>query len=103
LVGDSEFITLLGSAAATWSLTARAQPIAPRRADCGRRATGKKVADYRGALGGNTLIPRPVADAFVQRPRELAWIDGRTIKIEYRRAEGYDERLPELAANEERL
>jgi hypothetical protein len=36
--------------------------------------------------------------AFVQRLRELGWIDGRNIAIEYRWAEGR-ERLPEIAAH----
>ena len=36
--------------------------------------------------------------ALVQRLRELGWIDGRNIVIEYRWAEGHDERLAEIAA-----
>ena len=35
---------------------------------------------------------------FVQRLRELGWAEGRTIAIEYRWAEGHDERLVEIAA-----
>jgi hypothetical protein len=35
--------------------------------------------------------------AFVQRLRELGWIEGRTVAIEYRWAEGHTERLPDLA------
>jgi ABC-type uncharacterized transport system substrate-binding protein len=35
--------------------------------------------------------------AFVQRLRELGWIEGRTIAIEYRWAEGRDERFAEIA------
>ena len=41
--------------------------------------------------------------AFVQRLRELGWIDGRTIVIEYRWAEGRDERFAEIAAEFIRL
>jgi putative ABC transport system substrate-binding protein len=37
-------------------------------------------------------------DALVQRLRELGWIDGRTIAIEYRWAEGRTERAAEIAA-----
>ena len=36
--------------------------------------------------------------AFVQRLRELGWVEGRTIAIEYRWAEGRSERLAEIAA-----
>src|SRR6266702_3052408 len=41
--------------------------------------------------------------AFVQRLRELGWIDGRTVAIEYRLAEGRDELLAEIAAEFVRL
>src|SRR5262245_54682460 len=37
-------------------------------------------------------------EAFVQRLRELGWIEGRTVHIEYRWAEGRTERLAEIAA-----
>jgi hypothetical protein len=36
--------------------------------------------------------------AFVQRLRELGWIGNRTVAIEYRWAEGCDERFAEIAA-----
>ncbi len=36
--------------------------------------------------------------AFVQRLRELGWIEGRTVAIEYRWAEGRSERFAEIAA-----
>jgi putative ABC transport system substrate-binding protein len=36
--------------------------------------------------------------AFVQRLGELGWIEGRTVAIEYRWAEGRTERLAEIAA-----
>ena len=41
--------------------------------------------------------------AFVQRLRELGWIDGRTIAIEYRWAEGRLERFAQIAAEFVRL
>jgi putative tryptophan/tyrosine transport system substrate-binding protein len=41
--------------------------------------------------------------AFVQRLRELGWIDGRTVAIEYRWAEGSKERFAEIAAEFVRL
>src|SRR5262249_11777177 len=42
-------------------------------------------------------------EAFVQRLRELNWIEGRTVSIEYRWAEGRTERLIEIAAELVRL
>jgi ABC-type uncharacterized transport system substrate-binding protein len=79
-----EFITLLGGAAATWPLTARAQQPA-------------KLPTV-GFLGSSTasLNSQWVA-AFLQRLRELTWIEGRTVAIEYRWAEGRAERLAEIA------
>jgi putative ABC transport system substrate-binding protein len=41
--------------------------------------------------------------ALVQRLRELGWIEGRTVAIEYRWAEGRNERLAEIAADFVRL
>src|SRR5215831_14251285 len=41
--------------------------------------------------------------ALVQRLRELGWIEGRTLAIEYRWAEGRDERYSEFAAEFVRL
>ena len=41
--------------------------------------------------------------AFTQRLRELGWIEGRTIAIEYRWAEGRSERFAEIAAEFVRL
>jgi putative ABC transport system substrate-binding protein len=43
------------------------------------------------------------AAAFAQRLRELGWIDGRTVAIEYRWAEGRNERFAEIAAEFVRL
>jgi putative tryptophan/tyrosine transport system substrate-binding protein len=85
-----EFITLLGGAAATWPLAARAQQPA-------------KLPTI-GFLGQST---RSAASewvaAFVQRLRELGRIEGRTITIEYRWADGRDERFAEIAAEFVRL
>jgi putative tryptophan/tyrosine transport system substrate-binding protein len=43
------------------------------------------------------------AAAFVQRLRELGWIENRTVAIEYRWAEGRDERFTEIAGEFIRL
>jgi putative tryptophan/tyrosine transport system substrate-binding protein len=85
-----EFITLLGGAAATWPLAARGQ-------QAGKLPT-------IGFLGSATLLveSQRVA-AFVQRLRQLGWIENRNVAIEYRWAEGRTERFTELAAEFARL
>jgi ABC-type uncharacterized transport system substrate-binding protein len=85
-----KFITLLGGAAAAWPLAARAQQ------------PGKLPTI--GFLGATTAsgASQWVA-AFVQRLRELGWIEDRTIAIEYRWAEGRSERYTEIATEFVRL
>jgi len=85
-----DFITLLGGAAAGWPLAARAQQ------------AGKlpKI----GFLGAATPSAwRQWVAAFVQRLRELGWIEGRTVTIEYRWAEGRSDRFAEIASEFVRL
>jgi putative ABC transport system substrate-binding protein len=85
-----EFITLVSAAAAAWPLAARAQ-------QAGKLPT-------IGFLGANTAsTQRTSTDAFVQRLRELGWIENRTVAIEYRWGEGRDERFAEIAAEFVRL
>jgi putative tryptophan/tyrosine transport system substrate-binding protein len=79
-----EFITFVGMSAATWPLAARAQQ------------PGK--LQTVGFLGVDARVWGPWRDAFVQRLRELGLIDGRSIAIEYRWAEGRPERVAEFAA-----
>ena len=55
-----------------------------------------------GFLGTSTACGQWTA-AFVQRLRELGWIEGRTVAIEYRWAEGRSERFAEIAAEFVRL
>jgi putative ABC transport system substrate-binding protein len=79
-----EFIMLLGGAAAAWPLTARAQQ-------------HEKLPTI-GFLGVGA--PSDWSDwtaAFVRRLRELGWVEGRTISIAYRWAEGRNERFVEIA------
>src|SRR5215475_2126843 len=80
-----EFITLLGGTAAAWPLAARAQ-----------RAANMPTIGYLGPAT-HAVESQRVA-AFVQRLRELGWIENRTIAIEYRWAEGREERFTEIAA-----
>src|SRR5262245_2051770 len=84
-----EFITLIGGAAA-WPIAAQAQQPA-------------KVPII-GFLGPGTPSAWSAwTAAFVQRLRELGWIEGRTVAIEYRWAEGSTERFGEIAAEFVRL
>jgi ABC-type uncharacterized transport system substrate-binding protein len=83
-----QLITLLGGAAA-WPMAARAQQA--------------KVATI-GLLGtGSAAAQAQWTAAFVQRMRELGWVEGRNLAIEYRWAEGRTERLNELASDLVRL
>jgi len=84
-----EFITLVGGTVAAWPFAARAQ-------QAGKQPT-------IGFLGAAPSIESQRIAAFVQRLRELGWIDGRNLAIEYRWAEGRDERYTEIAAELVRL
>ena len=84
-IGRREFITLIGGAAAAWPLAARAQ-----------QAAKLPTIGYLG--GGTPTAQRVWVDAFVQRLRELGWIEGRTVAIEYRWGEALPERYAEFAA-----
>jgi ABC-type uncharacterized transport system substrate-binding protein len=79
-----EFITLLGGAALAWPLSARAQQ------------SGKLLTI--GFMGATPSMESQRVAAFVQRLRELGWVDGRNLAIEYRWAEGRPERVSEIAA-----
>jgi putative ABC transport system substrate-binding protein len=57
-----------------------------------------------GFLDGSTASGMAVlVDAFRQELSKLGWIEGKSITIEYRFAEGKLDRLPELAADLVRL
>jgi putative tryptophan/tyrosine transport system substrate-binding protein len=78
------FIALAGGAAAAWPVMARAQQAG-------------KIPSI-GVLGAATPTAwGPWTAAFVRRLRELGWVEGRTIEIEYRWAEGRSERFAEIA------
>jgi putative ABC transport system substrate-binding protein len=83
-----EFITLLGGAAAGWPLAATAQRLHPTI----------------GILGASTASNWSLwTAAFVQRLGELGWVDGRTVAIEYRWADGRSDRFMDIAAEFVRL
>jgi putative ABC transport system substrate-binding protein len=85
-----DFITILGGAAAAWPLAARAQQPAN--------------LPTIGFLGATTPSSHgPWVAAFVQRLREFGWVEGRTVAIDVRWAEGRSERLAEIAAEFVRL
>jgi putative ABC transport system substrate-binding protein len=84
MITRRQVITLLGGAAAAWPAATRAQQ------------PGKLPTI--GFLGTDALVWRPWSDAFVERLRELGWIEGRTVAIEVRWSEGRPERVAEIAA-----
>jgi putative ABC transport system substrate-binding protein len=75
-----EFITLLGGAAAVWPLAARAQ-------QPGKLPTIGFLSGQTRSAAGQWVA------AFEERLRELGWIQGRTVAIEVRWAEGRSERV----------
>jgi putative ABC transport system substrate-binding protein len=82
-----EFIALFGGGA-VWSLNARAQP--------GRLRTIAFLGDSASGWSAWTAL-------FVHRLRELGWIEGQTIAIEYRWSEGHTEHIADIAAEFVRL
>jgi len=78
------FISLVGGAGA-WPVTAGAQ-----------QAAKLPTIGFQGPTTASAESQRIAA--FVRRLRELGWIEGRTVGIEVRWAEGRDERFAEIAA-----
>lgn len=78
-----EFITFFGSTAVGWPLAARAQqPVMP-------------VIGYLAAGQPN----KPFIAAFHEGLKEVGYVEGQTIAVEYRFANGQCEHLPALAAD----
>lgn len=79
-----DFITLFGVATAVWPLTVRAQQ------------PGKTLR-----IGILETVPAsanaPNLDAFRLGMKELGYVEGRNLTLDYRSADGHDERFAELA------
>jgi putative ABC transport system substrate-binding protein len=89
-IGRRKFLATLGGAAAAWPLAARAQQ-------------ASKLPTI-GFLGESTPSgQREWVAIFVRRLRELGWIEGGNLAIEYRWAEGRNERFAEIMAELVRL
>jgi putative ABC transport system substrate-binding protein len=80
-IGRRQFISALGGATVAWPLAALGQQL-----------------QTVGFMGANASAFTPWTAAFVGRLRELGWIEGRTVHIEYRWSEGRPERTAEIAA-----
>ena len=80
-----DFVTLFGGAAVAWPLAARAQ-----------QAKVPKI----GILSPGPPTPSSGAPfVLLQVLRELGYVQGRNLAVEFRWAEGHDDRLPELAGD----
>jgi ABC-type uncharacterized transport system substrate-binding protein len=83
-----EFMTLFGSAVATWPATARAQQLEPRRI---------------GVLVAGSPDPQPFWRVFRNALDDLGHVEGKNVQFEFRSAEGNRDKLRELAADLVRL
>jgi len=83
-----EFIKIACGFVGAWPLVADAQQL------------GKQP--LIGILGADATVWRPWTAAFVARLRELGWLEGDNVAIDYRWADGSSERVSQVAAEFER-
>ncbi len=81
-----EVIALIGGAAITWPLAAHAQ----------QATKVPRIGLVSPFARSDTALWH---QAFLQGLRDLGWVEGKTIIVEYRYAEGRNDRLPELIAD----
>jgi putative tryptophan/tyrosine transport system substrate-binding protein len=78
-----EFITLLGSAAAAWPRTVRAQ---------------QQKTSVVGILSPAPSEATPLFDAFRGTLKDLGWVEGSSVRLDFRLARGKPDAIPALAA-----
>ena len=83
-IGRRELLAALGGAAVAWPLVARAQQAA---------------MPVVGVLGGASLDALAELRAFRQGLKEVGYVEGENVAVEYRSADNRIDRLPELVAD----
>src|SRR5262245_20394605 len=86
MIRRREFIALLGGAPAAWSLAARAQQ-------------GERIRRVGVLIGLSADDPqvRLRMDAFLQTLRQLGWIEGRNIQVDFRFGDGDNDKIRKYA------
>jgi len=90
MIDRRAFITMVGGSVFSTPFAVEAQ-----------QAGGVRRIGY--LAGGSAKVNVTYLDAFRQGLRELGWVEGQNIVVEYRHAEGRFDRLPDLAAELARL